>query len=474
MTITENSNRSTLDIPVASTQAKKDAGMNMFYLTWPILIENLLRIAISSVDVFMLSAYSEKAVAAVGLINQFVFFLQLLYLMVASGANILISQNLGAGKQRYAGVVGLGSISLSLVFAAILSLVMCFSADAVLKLYDLDSEVHTYSWQFLTIYSSCSAFVALSMILSTILRTHGYSREPMYITILALVANVTGNYIAIFGPFGLPVTGVPGVACSTVFSQIIACVILVLRIRKHKDIELPLKQITKVPLAVYRKILSVGVPTAGENLSYNLGQIVIMRMVAYIGTEAMAAMVYALTLLRFVFITSISIGQGTQIKVGYLVGAGRSDDAQRKVYRYFSLGFIISLTLVIIVNIAKVPAMNLLTRNPAIHQLISILLLVGLVHEPGRNFNVIIIPALKGAGDIRFPVYMGMIFMWGIGVLFAYILGISLHWGLLGIGIALASDEWIRGLVIFLRWHRGGWRNKKLVDNSSPVLTADV
>ncbi len=76
---------------------------------------------------------------------------------------------------------------------------------------------------------------------------------------------------------------------------------------------------------------------------------------------------------------------------------------------------------------------------------------------------MVIIPALKGAGDIRFPVYVGMVFMWGIGVFFAYLFGIAFHWGLLGIWIALAMDEWIRGLVIFFRWHRGGWRNKCLV-----------
>jgi Na+-driven multidrug efflux pump len=187
----------------------------------------------------------------------------------------------------------------------------------------------------------------------------------------------------------------------------------------------------------------------------------------------MAAMVYSLTLLRFVFITSISIGQGTQIKVGYLVGAGRSDEAHRKVYRYFFTGFIVSLVMVIIVNIVKIPILPIFTKSTAIHQLITVLLLVGLVHEPGRNFNVIIIPALKGAGDIRFPVYMGMIFMWGIGVLFAYVFGISLHWGLLGIGIALASDEWIRGLVIFLRWHKGKWKTKRLV-GSGPALPADA
>jgi Na+-driven multidrug efflux pump len=89
--------------------------------------------------------------------------------------------------------------------------------------------------------------------------------------------------------------------------------------------------------------------------------------------------------------------------------------------------------------------------------------LVSLVLEPGRNFNVIIIPALKGAGDVRFPVYMGMIFMWGVGVLLAYVFGVALGWGLMGVWVALACDEWVRGTIMLFRWKNGKWRTKALV-----------
>ncbi|MDO5576875.1 MAG: hypothetical protein Q4F84_07325, partial [Fibrobacter sp.] len=61
--------------------------------------------------------------------------------------------------------------------------------------------------------------------------------------------------------------------------------------------------------------------------------------------------------------------------------------------------------------------------------------------------------------------YVGMIFMWGIGVVFAYVFGIALHWGLLGIWIALAFDEWVRGLVIFSRWRNGAWKGKLQFQN---------
>jgi Na+-driven multidrug efflux pump len=93
-----------------------------------------------------------------------------------------------------------------------------------------------------------------------------------------------------------------------------------------------------------------------------------------------------------------------------------------------------------------------------------------MIHEPGRNFNIIIIPALKGAGDVKFPVLAGMFFMWGIGVLFSDILGIKLGLGLAGVWIALTSDEWIRGLVMYARWKNGKWRSKSLVTESTNAI----
>ena len=60
--------------------------------------------------------------------------------------------------------------------------------------------------------------------------------------------------------------------------------------------------------------------------------------------------------------------------------------------------------------------------------LASTVLLVAVFHEPGRNFNTVFIPALKGAGDVRFPVYIGSVSMWGVAVAGGWLLGIHLGW----------------------------------------------
>lgn len=441
--------------------------LKMAKLAWPIYVENLLRISLGVVDVVMLSWYSASAVAGVGLSNLFVMFMQLLYAMVAIGASIYISQNIGAGRRSEAGHYSLGAMAFGSVFAVLLSVAMAFAAAPIISCYKLEAPVHDAAVSFLFIIGSSSVFMALSQIQGTVLRAHGHSRAPMFVNMAANVTNIAGNALFIFGPtigpIHVPVLGVTGVALSTVFSQFLSCVAMFVVIRKHRDILIPYRHLFRLPRRIYRDILSVGAPTAGENLSYNIGQIVIMSMIAQMGTAAMAAFVYVTTVARFIFMPSLSIGNATQITVGHLVGAGDPDTAQAKVYRWWIFGVGLSLVLVSLVNLFKTPILGLFHPDAATMAMASSILLVSILQEPGRNFNIIVIPALKGAGDVKFPVFMGMVFMWGVGVVLAWFLGVHLAWGLVGVWVALTVDEWVRGIIMLFRWRSGRWRSKALV-----------
>ena len=80
--------------------------------------------------------------------------------------------------------------------------------------------------------------------------------------------------------------------------------------------------------------------------------------------------------------------------------------------------------------------------------------------------NLVVIKSLRSAGDIKFPTYLGMASMWGISVLFSYILGLKLNMGLIGIWIALAADEIVRGIIVYIRWIKKIWVQKaKIVES---------
>jgi putative MATE family efflux protein len=431
-------------------------------LALPMVAENLIRTSLLVVDQLMLNRYSEQAAAAMSAVNQFSFFIQLLYLMVAAGVSILISQCLGAAKREEAGKVALAGFGIVLVFAVVISLTVALAAKPILALYGLEPAVRDMATRFLVIYGAGSLFMAMNLAQSNILRAYGYASDPMLINAAALLLTICGNALSLYGLFGLPVTGITGVAVSNVASQFAAFWLMGMRMRSRKEIKLPWKSIRRIPRSMYADILKVGVPTAGENISYNVAQIVIVSFIARLGTQALAAYGIVVSLARYVYISGVSIGNAAQIKVGYLVGARKHDEAYRKVWKYFAVGVGISVALMSILNFVKVPLLACFTRDEVILAMAGQALIVSLIWEPGRNLNTIIIPGLKGAGDVFFPVLVGMCFQWGVGVFLAWLFGIRFGLGLTGVWIALACDEWTRGIAMALRWKSGAWRSKAL------------
>jgi len=444
---------------LASLVDRDRAQIPLLQLAWPLFVENILRTSLMSVDTFMLSRYSENAVAAMSMVSQFSFFIQLLYMTVSTGASILITQNLGAGRGREAGLIGVASLTLVLGFSLVVSAAFALGAGPLIDLYDLDPEIARYAHQFLALYGGLSFFMAVNIAQASILRAWGHTRDPMIVNVISLLITVTGNALCLFGLFGFPVIGVVGVAASTVFSQVVGCALCFVALRRRTDITLPLAEASRVPRRLYSAILAIGIPTVGENLSYNLSQIAIMAMLSTLGTVPLATYGILMALLRYVFMPGVSIGSAAQLKVGYLVGAGRPAEAKRRVYRYFALASACTVAAVLPLQVFHVPVLGLFSEDPEILALAASVLVVALIHEPGRNFNTVITPSLKGAGDVRFPVYIGMVSMWGIGVAGAWWLGIRHGWGLVGVWMAMAADEWVRGLIVLRRWKSDIWQS---------------
>lgn len=430
--------------------------MNIVALTWPIFIEVLLRTALNTTDVFMLSGYSDQAVSAVGVITQISFFLIVISMMVSSGTGILIAQYNGASKFAEAAQTGVASILLALVVGFGLSLALFLGAEHFIALFGLEEQVADFGYDYLIISGSMTFNVTLGIVLTTILRSHGYSRSPMMINLIAGVINIAGNYIALYQPFGLPVFGVSGVATATVVSQLIGTLLMIGMVRAKK-IELPFATWRDIPNQLYKKIIKIGVMNAGEVLSYNMAQMAIVYFVVQMGTASLAAFTYTQNITRVSFAFALALGQAGQIQTSYFIGKGWSDDILNRVQKYYLVGLAASVSIVVSLFIFRYPLIDLFTQDPEIVTLVALLIGGSIFVESGRVSNLIFIAALKGAGDIKFPVQMGILSMWGVAVMFAYLLGIHWGYGILGAWIAIGMDEWLRGIVMIRRWRSKVW-----------------
>ncbi|WP_175988360.1 MATE family efflux transporter [Bacillus sp. Marseille-Q1617] len=437
--------------------------MTLFALTWPIFIEIFLHMLMGNADTLMLSQYSDDSVAAVGVSNQILSLIIVMFGFVATGTAILVAQHLGAKEDTFAGEISLVSLAVNLLFGLLLSIALILFSKPILSSMDLPQSLMDEASSYLKIVGGFAFIQALIMTAGSIMRSYGYTKDAMYITIGMNIINVIGNYLFIFGPFGIPVLGVEGVAISTITSRLLGLIAGIIVIRKRIPSALPIKKLFSLPFSHIKNLLRIGIPSAGEHLSYNGSQMVITYFIASMGTHALTTKVYAQNLMMFIFLFSVAISQGTQILIGHLVGARDYESAYERCLKSLKIAIVISLAMAGIFTLFADPLFRIFTDNEQIISLGKILIYLTIILEPGRSFNLVVINSLRATGDVRFPVYMGILSMWGVSVTLSYVLGIWFGLGLIGIWISFIADEWLRGLIMLKRWRSKVWMKKGFV-----------
>ncbi|MCL7872386.1 MATE family efflux transporter [Bacillus altitudinis] len=445
-------------LTIQKVQAKSEKSHpSLFALTWPIFIEISLYMLMGSADTLMLSQYSDNSVAAVGVSNQLLNLLIVMFSFITTGTTIVIAQLLGASRKQEATQVAYVSLGTNFLISFVISLLMFVLAVPILHMMGLSSELMPDATVFLQIVGLLSFIQALIMTYSAILKSYGFTRDTMYVTIGMNLLNVAGNYLVIFGPFGFPVLGVMGVALSTSFARLIGLTAMILIVRHRIGLRFSFKRMFYIQRTHLKKLLKIGIPSAGEQLSYNGSQMIITLFITFMGTQALAAKVYTQNLMMFIMLFGAAISQGTQILIGRLIGAKEFDAAYRRCMKSLYWAIAISLLSSTALSLSSTHLLTFFTSNSEIIQTASLLLILTIVLEPGRSFNMVIINSLRAAGDAKFPVYMAMISMWGIGLPIAYLLGIQLEMGLIGVWISFIVDEWVRGIFMYRRWRSRVW-----------------
>ena len=441
-------------------KSNKKLRKQLFHLTNPIFFETLLLMATGAVDVFMLGHYADDAVAASGVVNQLVFLVSLVYMITALGTSVLCAQYLGAKQHRnVAQVVGI-ALFINTVMGILVSAGLYYFAAPLLSLMGLKENLMNYGVPYMYLVGGSSIFLALAMTLGGILRSFKKAYYPMLVALIINVVNVIGNYLFIFGHGGFSPMGIFGAGLSTALCRFLAVVLLTL-ILFLKVMQFPrLKFFTPFPWDKIKNLLIIGLPAAGENVSYDLSQVVITYFTVMLGTTALTVRTYAMNIVMFSFVFAIAIGHGAAIMIGHLVGEKRTQAAFS--LEKYSVRWAMSVTVVIAVITALLgrTIFSFLSANVEVIRMGALILVLDVVLEIGRAVNITAVNSLIAAGDVMFPFTTGIIVMWGVATLLSYVLGVWLAWGLVGIWLAMALDELIRAAVFERRWQSRNWQNK--------------
>ncbi len=438
----------------------QDSTKNVFKMSVPIFIELLLQLLVGNVDQIMISRYSQGSVAAIGNGNQIMNIVIIVLNVMSVATTILISRYLGAQDKRKINEVCNVSLLVLGIVALFATAIIFIGHSSIFLWMKVPSDILEEAGQYLTIVAICILAQGFYMVLASILRSFGFMKEVMYVAAIMNIINIIGNILLINGLLGLPQLGILGAAISTDISKCIGLFLIFLLFRKNIAVELSFKYLRPFPLDTLKNLLKIGLPSGGEELSYNLSQVYILKFINLFGTAVIATKVYCSILANISYVYSIALSNATQIMVSYLMGALELEKIKKRVWATAGIAMIIALSITGFIYLNSEWIFHIFTSDPEIIALGKKIILIEFFLEIGRTINIVMTKCLVAVGDVMFPVFTGIIFMWLVAVLFSYIIGVHLGYGLVGIWIAMTLDECLRGIVFIFRFYSNRWEKK--------------
>lgn len=437
--------------------------LSMRKLVVPIFLDMFLHFITLIINTYMVTKVSVHLVGAMGAGNQVMDLFMTIFNFLSIGCSVVVAQALGAKKNDLASSVIHASITSNTLFGIFSAIIIYVFGYNILNLLNVPKELINDSFSYLHILGFALLFDGIGMVLAAVLRVYNLATAVMLTSVLMNVITILGNAISLFGWFNLPNLGLQGVAISTLVGRLVGIFVLAYMLSQKAKVKIYFKKLLVVPFEILKKILSIGLPSAGENLLWMAQYMVAFGFVASMGEASLSVQTIYFQITLLILLCGASISVANEVIVGHLVGASEFNEAYTRTFRALRLGVFITLVVVLIAYALKYQIMDALNLNENLRAIMLPLFTLSIFLEAGRTFNIVIVNALRASGDAKFPLVTGLIFMWGLSLPLGYFLGIYLGWGIVGVWIGFCADEWLRGLANTWRWRSKKWQEKRLV-----------
>lgn len=423
----------------------------LFPLTWPLLLELLLGIGIGVIGTALAARLSDNSGAAFGIANQVFAALFVLFRVIGAGVSVAVTQALGAGRRDQADAVARAVVGASTWLGLAGAAVALVAAGPLLQMVNTPAEVAPLARTLLQALAPALLLDAWNANMSSVMRSHLRSREALMVVVLIQVVTLVVALLA------MPHLGLPGYALACIVGRGMGLGLHITLWRSRLALRLRAADWWRLVRAPLATVLHIGIPGAAENIAWRAAFMTSLAAVAQIGAQALATHAYTMQFLHVILMFSLAIGFAVEILVGHMIGAGELHAAHKLVRKSLILGFVVAFLVAGSFALAGPWLLAQFTSDPQIIALGCTLLWWTVLLEPGRTFNLVVINALRATGDARYPVLAGAASMAVVLAGGSWFLGIHLGWGLVGVWIAYAADEWIRGLLMWRRWATLGW-----------------
>jgi putative MATE family efflux protein len=429
----------------------------LFGLAWPLFVELLLGIGVGAVATALAAHVSDTSGGAFALANHVAATLFMLFRIIGAGIGVVVTQHLGAGQREGADRVARAALGASSWIGGGTALAAWLAAVPLLELMGAPPDVLPLAAPFLAALALPMLGDAWNAAMASVMRAHLRTRETLAVIIAMHALHLVLAVPMMLGAGPVPALGLPGYAIALAASRVLGLALHLWLWKLRLGLVPRWGDWWRAPRRELAAMLYIGTPGAAENIAYRLAYMVSVGVAARLGTQALATQVYASQLMYGVLLFSLATGLSVEILVGHLIGAGHWHDAHRLVRQALARGLVVAVVVATGVAAAAPWLLRLFTSDPRIIAAGTTLMWLTVLVEPGRSFNLIVINALRAAGDARYPVAAGAASMAIVLAGGSWLLGWQLGWGLPGLWLAYAADEWIRGLLMWRRWATLGW-----------------
>ncbi len=445
--------------PVPAAFDESNLTRTVLRLAWPVVIQQVALTTVQLVDTFLVGHLGADALAGVGLAS-ILYWVPISGMMaVGIGATAVVARNVGAGNPGRAEVTLRSAQMLALIWGLAMAAVYFVAAAPMLRIMGAEPAALNQGVDYMQAAALGIPFYSVLFASNACLQGAGDTRTPMLIMLAVNLINGILSWVLINGLGPFPEYGVTGAGLGYFGAAIAGAVLAAYSVlRRDSVVHLSPSKVTSIESVETRRILRVGLPTGAEQLQFMASFLLYTRIIATLGTTALAAHQVALRIEGLTFQPGFALGVAATTLVGQALGAKRPDLAEKAAAAAGRIAFVFMTAVGVTLMIFGGPITRLFIDDDEVVDIGRKLLLIFGIALPALSISMSLGGALRGAGDTRAVLGIMTIGVWGVRLVPAYFLAIVVGLGVPGAWLAAVMDINTRALLMFLRFRQGRWK----------------
>lgn len=434
----------------------------VFALVFPMALQNLINVAVTSADVIMLGKVGETALSASSLAGQVQFIMNLIFFGITSGATVLTAQYWGKKDIRTIEKIMGIALRFSLIISILFTIAVQLFPKPIMSIFTPEPELIEEGAKYLKIISISYVITAITMVYLNIMRSVERVIISTVIYLISLLTNIVLNWIFIFGKFGLAPMGIRGAAIATVIARLVELIIMLFYAYGTKqEVKLNFADIFVKDKELFGDFLKYSLPVMANELMWGAGYSMNAVVMGHMGSSVVAANSVAQVARQLAMVVGFGVSSATAITIGKVIGENKYELAEEYAKRFVKLSLVFGVLGGIIILIARPIAIANLTLTPQAQNYLSMMMFVMAYYVIGQGLNTtLVVGVFRSGGDTKFGLVLDVSTMWGGSILLGAIAAFIFNWSVTAVYMILMCDEIIK--IPFTIWR---YRSKKWLKN---------